>query len=294
MRLERVVHRVLRRVEAVDVDEVDEHASKKMATVREHNLSTLLDRQVLVLLNRVGEDVHHPNSIEESNDNLETCRMESHAHGIILELLVNLQFEAERRAVTPYLDSLIGRASCYQVFLDTDVHSGDGSRMERMDEVLVERFDVFIIEQADCHLENLVVLRCEDQSVLARRQVDGLNVRADDLGDDLLLFLAHLVVERVRQGSDLLVWVVWLTSRDVDHELALVADDYEAFRVCHDLLNVETVAWVVIQRPFHFTVVFAENHLPLVRADQNPAIGHPAMRRIVLGDVTVLLLVHLP
>ena len=114
------------------------------------------------------------------------------------------------------------------------------------------------------------------------------------MSHDLLLFFAHLVVKRVRQGSDLLIRVVWLTSRDVDHELALIADDYEAFRVRHDLLNVETVAWVVIQRPFHFAVVFAENHLPLVRTDQNPAIGHPAMRRIVLGDVTVLLLVHLP
>ena len=109
MRLEGVIYRVLSRVEIVDVDEVDEHAGEKVATVGENNLSTLFDRQVLVLLNCICKHVHHSNSIEEANDNLETCRMEGYAHGIILELLVDLQFEAKRGAITPNLNSPVGR-----------------------------------------------------------------------------------------------------------------------------------------------------------------------------------------
>ena len=38
-----------------------------------------------------------------------------------------------------------------------------------MNEILVKRFNIFVVQQADCHFENLVVLSGEDQRVLARR-----------------------------------------------------------------------------------------------------------------------------
>ena len=107
MRFEGIIDRVLRRVEIVDVDEVDEHASEKVTTIGENNLSTLFDRQVLVLLNCIRKHVHHSNSIEEPNDNLETCWMEGHALCLILEHLVDLELEAKRGAITPNLDCLV-------------------------------------------------------------------------------------------------------------------------------------------------------------------------------------------
>ena len=107
MRLEGVIDRVLRRVEVVDVDEVDEHASEKVTSVGEHDLTALLDWQVLVLLDCVRKHVHHSNAIEESNDNLKTCRVEGHTLCLILELLVDLELEAKRRAITPDLDCLV-------------------------------------------------------------------------------------------------------------------------------------------------------------------------------------------
>ena len=51
MGLKDVLGGVLCRVELVDVDEGGELAGEKMATIREYNLTALLDRQVFVLLN---------------------------------------------------------------------------------------------------------------------------------------------------------------------------------------------------------------------------------------------------
>lgn len=78
MRFECIINRVLGRVEVEDVDEVDEHACEKVTSVRKHNLTTMLDWQVLILLDCVRKNVHHSNSIIESNDNLKTCRVEGY------------------------------------------------------------------------------------------------------------------------------------------------------------------------------------------------------------------------
>lgn len=75
--------------EVVNMDEVYKHASKKMATVGEYDLTTLLDLDVFVLKNFFLEDIHHANAIEEANDYLESGWMERYGHGIILELLIN-------------------------------------------------------------------------------------------------------------------------------------------------------------------------------------------------------------
>ena len=90
MGLESVVYRVLRRVEVVDVDEVDEHAGEEVAAVGEDDLTARLDWQILVLLDRVCKDVHHANTVEEAHNDLEASRVEGDADGIVLELLIDL------------------------------------------------------------------------------------------------------------------------------------------------------------------------------------------------------------
>ena len=114
------------REEIVNMDEVYKHASEKMATVRENDFATLLDLNVFVLKNFSLEDIHHSDAIKEAHDYLESSWMERYRHGVILELLVNHQLKAERWTVTPDLDGLIGGARRYQVFLNTDIHAGDG------------------------------------------------------------------------------------------------------------------------------------------------------------------------
>ena len=153
--------------EIVNMDEVYKHASKKMATVREYDLTTLLDLDVFVLKNFFLEDIHHANAIEEANDYLESGWMERYGHGIILELLINHQLKAERWAVAPDLDGLVGRARRNQVFLHADIHAGDGSRMKSLDEVEVESLYLCLVHQAYSHLVYLVVVRCEDQHILS-------------------------------------------------------------------------------------------------------------------------------
>lgn len=66
---------------------------------------------------------------------------------------------------------------------------------------------------------------------------------------------------------DLLVWIVGLSRGDVDGHLALVTHNYETLRVGHDLLDIETVTWVVRQRSLDLTIVFTEDQLALVGSD---------------------------
>ena len=83
-----------------------------------------------------------------------------------------------------------------------------------MHQVLINSLHIFVVEQADCHLENLLVLRRENQRVLPTRQINRLNIRAYHLGYNLFLLFAHLVIEGVGQLGDLLVGIIRLTGRD--------------------------------------------------------------------------------
>ena len=123
--LESVVDWILSCVEVVDVDEVDEHAGEKVSTVGEDDFTARLDWQILVLLDRVCEYIHHTNTVEEAYHNLETSWVEGYADGIILELLVDLQLETQRWAVAPNLDGSVRRASRDQVLLDAHIHARD-------------------------------------------------------------------------------------------------------------------------------------------------------------------------
>ena len=123
MSLEGVVDWVLSRVEVVDVNEVDKHACEKVATVGEHDFTALLNWQVLILLDLVRKHVHHPDSIKESHYNLEASWVESHALCAFTELLVDLELESKRRAITPNFDCPVRRACGDQILLDAHIHA---------------------------------------------------------------------------------------------------------------------------------------------------------------------------
>ena len=95
MHSELVVRRALACVEVVHDDRADLHASKQVTTIGENNLTARLDADVLVLLNRVLEHVHHSYSIVETNHDLEASWVEGHTLGLLRERLINLEFKAE-------------------------------------------------------------------------------------------------------------------------------------------------------------------------------------------------------
>jgi len=123
MSLEGVVDWVLSRVEVVDVNEVDKHAGEKVATVGEDDFTALLNWQVLILLDLVRKHVHHPDSIKKSYNDLKTSWVESHALCTFPELLVDLQLESKRRAITPNFDCPVRRACGDQILFDAHIHA---------------------------------------------------------------------------------------------------------------------------------------------------------------------------
>jgi len=122
------------------------------------------------------------------------------------------------------------------------------------------------------------------------RQINGLDCRTDDSCHNCLLFVVHLVVEGIRKRGHHLVRIVSLRCDAVYHHLAFVTNNDETLRVSDDLLNVETVARIVIQRSLNLTSGGTEDKLTLVGTHEYLAIGQPAMCRIVLRDMTVLFL----
>jgi len=91
--LEIIVWWVVRGEEVENLDVLDGHACKQVATIGENDLATRLNIQILVLLDRIGEDVHHPNLVKEAYNNLETSRMEGDTFSGFLEYLVDLELE---------------------------------------------------------------------------------------------------------------------------------------------------------------------------------------------------------
>ena len=89
------------------------------------------------------------------------------------------------------------------------------------------------------------------------------------------------------------MWVIRFADAMVDHHLALVTHDNESLGEGHDLLNIETLSWVVIQRASHFSTHVTEEDLTLVGAHKDFALGQPAVRRVILRNVAVLFLLNL-
>lgn len=109
----------------------------------------------------------------------------------------------------------------------------------------------------------------------------------------MLLVPKFARILRTRQRGYARVGVIRLTSRHKDHHLPFVTSYDEPFRIRYDLLDVETVAWRIGEDLFEFACRFAQNDLPLICADEDFALGQPAVGRVVLGQVIVFLLGNL-
>ena len=82
-------------------------AGEQMTSIWENNLSTVLVWKLFVLLDAILEDIHHPELVEEAQNDLETSWMEGNTEWVILVSLTDLKIESHGRMVAPNLDSFI-------------------------------------------------------------------------------------------------------------------------------------------------------------------------------------------
>ena len=135
MRLVDHIGSVFTCVELVHIDVTLRSTSKKVSTVGESQLSASLDRNNVIRLQTFLKNVHHSDSVSESDDQVEARWVESYTIGFVMEHLADLESWWVR--VVPDSNGLVDGAGGDQVFLDADVHSLDSSGVERVDQVLV-------------------------------------------------------------------------------------------------------------------------------------------------------------
>ena len=128
-------------VEVVDVGVLTDASSKHMTTVTEANLTAVLQRDTVILLNRVREDVHHHDLITNGCQDVESTRMESHSRSFFTNGGLKCQFEL---LLSPIPDAdVTGGASHDELFAQADVHTSDLFVMEGAVDILAQ-FLVFI------------------------------------------------------------------------------------------------------------------------------------------------------
>ena len=99
-----------------------------MSTVTETDLSALLHRDGLVLLDTVGEDIHHLDLVSHCDKDVETTWVEGHSQGGLTRLSQLAQFQL-LLMVVPDVDGAF-RAGNDQLLPEADIHSCDLSHME--------------------------------------------------------------------------------------------------------------------------------------------------------------------
>ena len=144
--LEIIARWVVSGEEVENLDVLNGLACKQVATIGKNDLATRPNVQILVLLDRIGKDVHHSNLVIKAYNNLETSRMEGDTVSGFLEYLVNLELEVHGSAIAPNLYSHVGRAGGDQVLLNANVHACNGARVERVYQVLINSLYILIVK----------------------------------------------------------------------------------------------------------------------------------------------------
>lgn len=125
-------------------------AGKEVTAMGEFDFSAppnLINFLVCFLLHSVSKHVHHTNFVEKADNDLETARVESNAERFFGELLVDFQSETHCGRIAPQFNSLILRACHNKILLDANIHSLDGSRVERMYQIVICGLHIFVIKQ---------------------------------------------------------------------------------------------------------------------------------------------------
>lgn len=116
---------VLTSVKLVDINMILRCASKQMTSVGESDFSAALDAYCLERFKAVFEHVHHPHSVCESDDDVESSWVECYTVCLVTEQLANLKLKLSRCLIVPNSHSFVNRAGGDQILLDANIHSLD-------------------------------------------------------------------------------------------------------------------------------------------------------------------------
>jgi hypothetical protein len=136
-----------------------------VAAIAKPDLPATLNGDFFVGLERFGEDIHHSDLVSESNNYVETRRMECYTISFILEYFTNFQCFS---IVIPNSDCFVNAASRNQILLHTNIQSMDLSRVIRINKVFISGI-VSGSLQVHIHLHDLVVFSGEEKNVFCAR-----------------------------------------------------------------------------------------------------------------------------
>ena len=100
-------------------------AGEEMTTVGEHNLTALLDRQLLVLDKGTVQNVHHANLVAEADHDVESTGVERQRMRLKVALVAEFRLEHVAGSVGPQPDGTIRRAGSHEFLFDADVEAVD-------------------------------------------------------------------------------------------------------------------------------------------------------------------------
>ena len=160
---------VLTGVELVDIDVILGCASKQVTSIWESNLSATFNSNCLKWLKAIFENIHHSNSICETNYYVESCRVECYTIGLIAEQLTNFKLKLARCLIVPNSNGLIDRTSSYQVLFNANIHTLNRSGVEWEDGKLIFAVIVRPIDRESC-FHNLVIFSGKNNHVISWRQ----------------------------------------------------------------------------------------------------------------------------
>ena len=260
---------VLTCVEFVHINVTLRCASEQVTTVRESDFSASLDWNSVVRLETLLEDIHHSDSISETDNQVETWWMEGYTVGLIWVLLADLKNWWV--GVVPNSDRLISRASNNEVLLDADIHTLDGSWMEWANKILILGIILrsFWIGK---HSHQLVVLSWEDDVVFRAGKGHVSDSWWHDTSLKIMVLTLLITFFVLWKLGNLVVWVLWIFRFLINHNLTVITSNDETFLIGLDALNIEIFTWSLIKTHLVVTTGFKKHDFTLVCANKKSSI----------------------
>ena len=162
----------IKRVEVVDVRDGTAASSEHVTTVAKSDLTAVLERDRVVVHDRVREHVHQKNLVSDCRHNMEPTRMESHSCRSFADGALPSDFELRVVLIAPNHDVVFG-AGGNQSLAKASIQTSDFCVMERtMNVFALRRFDVSTVK-SQSQLQQLIVAVNIEGYIFAHIEYNG-------------------------------------------------------------------------------------------------------------------------
>jgi len=243
---------ILWQVELVDVNRATVSNGKQVTTMGEFDLTALFDLDIFVGSKILLKQIHHADTLIETNDQMETTRVERNTIGLFFEMLIDLKIKAVLGCVGPNLYRPIDTGGRDKWLLDAGVHTVNLAGMERQYQIAVVDL-VGGSLHIDIHSHDLLIISSEDEGVFSGGSINTLDFGRGELLEQLLWSLrAHS--GHGWEGGNSLIGGLGLVCLLKYENLALVSTNDETFGVAFDSFDVEAIHLrVLVQQKFEIT-----------------------------------------